>query len=365
MGRAHEHPAPLPVSTPSVGGADATTSVLPDADELQRRVAELEQHNEELRRIVERTEAAMLCSTIDAVLEIMRAAVLELYPEVHVCVYQTTAGAELVLASHATCGDVCARTLTEATCKALERGVVHLSSPADRASSCAHAPADRLTICSPLAGGGVTHGALVLIFPADTQRDTEYLVTRVKSIAQRFAVAMTIVVQREELYRRAHTDELTGLLNRAAFVDEVSRILAAHQRNPRACSLLLLDLDGFKNVNDSHGHAAGDGMLQLVARCLLEHVREGDLCARFGGDEFAIVLIDADAPAARGTANRIITSIEKLRVEGSGVRCSVGIVSCEEGDLPWESWDGLYRVADAALYQSKQDGGGAAVLAGV
>jgi len=153
--------------------------------------------------------------------------------------------------------------------------------------------------------------------------------------------------------RRACQDPLTGLANRSAFADALASALAADEVD---CAVLMVDLDHFKAVNDVHGHAAGDEVLQGVARALLSVTREGDVVARLGGDEFAVVLRPG-AGAARVAAKVVAAVAAVPRPDGSPTSTSVGIaVAPGDGTAP----AGLLAAADAALYRAKQDGRGRA-----
>jgi diguanylate cyclase (GGDEF)-like protein len=158
-----------------------------------------------------------------------------------------------------------------------------------------------------------------------------------------------------QLHRLANTDYLTGAANRAAFDQVLQRSVAdgAGQRN--AFSLLMLDLDGFKGVNDAHGHAAGDTVLREVAKRLQSLCGPGDTLARVGGDEFAVVLGSAaDACGASSVAERMLESLDEVILLAGGaevrVNASVGITSCPE-----DATDALALLeqADRALYRAK------------
>ena len=158
------------------------------------------------------------------------------------------------------------------------------------------------------------------------------------------------------LRRQAATDALTGLANRVAFLDRVDRDL--HHPDPaRRPALLFLDLDGFKAVNDSLGHAAGDDLLVAVAGRLASCVRDGDLVARLGGDEFAVLLRAAAAADAEQVAERLRVALtEPVTLGGRTVdaRASIGGAVAEPGDTVAV----LLHRADTAMYDAKRRGGG-------
>jgi diguanylate cyclase len=154
-----------------------------------------------------------------------------------------------------------------------------------------------------------------------------------------------------QLRDQATTDRLTGLLNRAAFVDGLAAALARTD-DPDGLCVLLVDLDDFKTVNDTLGHAAGDALLVAVARQLLETLPPGGIVARLGGDEFAVLLTEGDGEAV---AARMLTAIRRpLRITAHTltVAVSIGIAPARIGDTV----DDLMRNADIAMYAVKDDG---------
>jgi diguanylate cyclase (GGDEF)-like protein len=163
----------------------------------------------------------------------------------------------------------------------------------------------------------------------------------------------------EELTKRAYHDALTGLANRSQLMITATRTVAAANRAGKRTALLLLDLDGFKAVNDTAGHHAGDYLLQQVAERLVESVRDNDLVARLGGDEFAILLTrDPDEAAASAVADRIHRRLsDPYDFDGSTltIGASIGVALCPDDadDVPT-----LMRGADEAMYRAKRHGGG-------
>jgi diguanylate cyclase len=168
----------------------------------------------------------------------------------------------------------------------------------------------------------------------------------------------------EEMHRRmAQTDHLTGLANRAELMlrmnDSCAALPSPEGGRGRNFAVLYIDLDGFKAINDNHGHAAGDEVLQRVADCLRQVVGPDEMVARIGGDEFVALLSDADALTARAVADEIILAISRDHriADGRALRvgCSVGIcLAPDQGRDP----EVLLARADAALYEVKNQGKG-------
>ncbi|MFG1922731.1 diguanylate cyclase domain-containing protein [Cryptosporangium sp. NPDC048952] len=175
-------------------------------------------------------------------------------------------------------------------------------------------------------------------------------------IARRERVEAQLREREQELQRLAFHDPLTGLANRTLFYDRLTHALATHARAERMVALLFVDLDGFKQVNDQLGHQAGDAVLRTVAERLRDGLRAVDTVARFGGDEFAIILEGLTAAAdARRTAERVIAELQApIDVEGAQaqISASIGIVISGAGT----DADELIREADAAMYTAKNAG---------
>lgn len=164
------------------------------------------------------------------------------------------------------------------------------------------------------------------------------------------------------LRRQALHDSLTGLPNRYLFLDRLETAAARQQRSEgRGTAVLYLDLDGFKPVNDGHGHDVGDGLLQEVAERLAGAVRATDTVGRLGGDEFAIICEDTDEQAAVLVAAKILGELRKpFRRPGDEhlIGVSIGVAVS-----PPHDFDDLVRRADAAMYRAKQLGGGRITVA--
>ncbi len=169
----------------------------------------------------------------------------------------------------------------------------------------------------------------------------------------------------EELERLANTDPLTGLANRRQFTGMLERETERAARYSRPLSIVLLDLDHFKKVNDTHGHAAGDDVLRAAAAVLKAACRDVDLAARIGGEELALLLPETDSGGAEIVAERVREEIEAGRHRSPDgvqfrVTASIGVASSRGGD---ESGKDLLQASDEALYAAKDGGRNRVVIA--
>ena len=163
----------------------------------------------------------------------------------------------------------------------------------------------------------------------------------------------------EKLRILASRDELTGLFNRRAFNEHCQAELQRSIRYPAFLSFVLVDVDNFKLINDTHGHSAGDRVLRSVADIFRENVRETDIVGRFGGEEFAFLLPETLSEQACAVAERLRLSLGKTNIvldnrEFIAVTASFGVFTAMPGEL--FSLDEIVKHADEALYQAKTKG---------
>lgn len=201
---------------------------------------------------------------------------------------------------------------------------------------------------APLLRDGETIGALRILDTAERafgERDCVLL--------EGFA---RLVVDQVDLWAEASRDVLTGAMTRRAFQETLRRAFAARQRQHGQAALILLDLDHFKRINDTLGHAAGDAVLRATARTVLRELRVEDSLGRVGGEEFAVLLAEADAATGAEVAERIRRAIAAMKIpghDGLKVTASFGVVALTDAA---PSPEALMQAADAALYAAK-DGG--------
>lgn len=159
------------------------------------------------------------------------------------------------------------------------------------------------------------------------------------------------------LAQLSRTDRLTGLFNRGYWQEQLEHHWSLYKRYQQSCSLVIFDIDHFKNINDSYGHQAGDEVIRQVAQMALECARENDCVGRYGGEEFTILLPHTDQAGARYFAERLRTRVEKLAVQHEdqsiGFTISLGVAELGPQYGSETVW---LEAADQALYQSKRGG---------
>jgi diguanylate cyclase (GGDEF)-like protein len=210
------------------------------------------------------------------------------------------------------------------------------------ATAAAPAPADKTAFL------GLTEADLT---PA-VQQAVKTLLTEIDDLRGEVSRLKARLAEAEEL---ADRDALTPVLNRRAFVRELGRIRTFAQRYGSPASLVYFDIDGFKGVNDRYGHAAGDAALQAVAARLAANVRESDIVGRMGGDEFAVILAQADRATAEAKARSLAHEIEKSPIEfgdwTAPIHISFGVREISQTQEPEE----IVAEADAAMFLRKRE----------
>jgi diguanylate cyclase (GGDEF)-like protein/PAS domain S-box-containing protein len=202
------------------------------------------------------------------------------------------------------------------------------------------------------------NGAIVIWRSADHvawSKDDRILI---EDVADQIGIANEQIANHERILALSRTDALTGLFNRRAFFEELSRRFARLERDQKPAALIYIDLDNFKAVNDRHGHKRGDEALLAVRAIMLRHTRPIDLIARLGGDEFALWLEGADEAIAIKRCQEIIEAAKNLLQfsgrEDAPLTMSLGVAVHVPDYL--ETLDDLLQRADAAMYSVKRDG---------
>jgi diguanylate cyclase (GGDEF)-like protein/PAS domain S-box-containing protein len=193
------------------------------------------------------------------------------------------------------------------------------------------------------------------------------LVVTLRDVSDRVAMEEALRAANRRLAEQASRDPLTALYNRAYFREVLEREMARALRYGDVLSVLMIDLDEFKQVNDEHGHAMGDQVLTEAGRVLGQGLRDGDVLARYGGDEFCVLLPNTAADMAKVVGDRLRAVIaEHTFGAGAPVRIHVSVGCCDSTKVTDEhaAGDGLMRLADRALLDAKRRGGDRVLLCG-
>lgn len=262
------------------------------------------------------------------------------------------------------------RAFTPDECWALRRGKVHRVRHSESPLRCGHVKGVPTNgyLCVPLAAHGETLGVLYLECPpASTEAgDPMTLLERqARHVGERVSLTLTHLRLREALQRQSVRDPLTGLFNRRFMEESLERELGRAIRNKQPVALVMMDIDHFKDFNDTFGHQAGDTLLRGLGDFLKQRTRGQDVACRYGGEEFAFILGGAAAEAAQRRAERLRAELAQLNLHHGGqllgsVTVSIGVAAFPEHA---SSAEALIRAADEALYRAKKEGRDRVVLA--
>jgi len=217
----------------------------------------------------------------------------------------------------------------------------------------------RSFMCVPLVSKGQNIGVLMLNHPEPNAFEPELLPT-MQALASYLAIAIENAGMFGLVKSLAEKDSLTLLYNHGSFHEKLAIELERANRYVRPMAVIMLDLDRFKEINDRYGHTTGDRVLTLVAGALGAHLRKTDIAARYGGDEFAVILPETDLSSAAVIAERIAAGISNVRLDIGGesvvsFTASVGYASCGH-DSPGRGE--ILNIADRLMYDSKRRGPG-------
>jgi diguanylate cyclase (GGDEF)-like protein/PAS domain S-box-containing protein len=253
-----------------------------------------------------------------------------------------------------------------ASCWALRTGLPHLVLAGDSTAPCAHAEGVKNTyLCTPILAQGETLGIVHFQSTDETPRMDASELSFKTTFAAQVGLSIANIRLRDALRTQSVRDALTGLYNRRYLEETLEREVRRAARAAQSLGLLMIDLDHFKNFNDTYGHDAGDAVLRETALFLAKGIRAEDFVCRFGGEEFVVILPTADLESSRARGERLRLKMRELTIMYQGkslgmVTISVGVaVLPEHGRSPKE----LMAAADAALYQAKRGGRDVVVVA--
>ncbi|HQR47075.1 MAG TPA: diguanylate cyclase [Thermoanaerobaculia bacterium] len=346
----------LPRAAPALANRRSEAGHRSRAEELEQRLGE---RTQEMGR---RTEAVALLNGMTGMLQSARSItdILEILRQVSPRLFSGTRGGLYVLdAAHRTLESVVAwESLSETSfhvddCWALRLSQTHVVRLPVGGPLCAHVRGtpEGKSLCFPLLAHGEAHGLLHL---SGADADERFAL----NVASQVALAMANVKLRESLQIQSVRDPLTGLYNRRHLEQALERELRRAAREKAPVGILMADIDFFKRVNDTAGHAAGDEVLRELGRFFTVHLRPYDVACRFGGEEFTLILPGSTLESAARHAERLRESVRELTPAFEGrplgpISLSLGVAAFpEDGDTP----EALLAAADAALYRAKAAG---------
>lgn len=240
-------------------------------------------------------------------------------------------------------------------CWALKRGKPHISRPGGLGLCCEHCHGPDATLEIPMIARGEILGLLqISVSGHDAEARLDALKGVGSAVADAMSLALANLALRDKLRGQALRDPLTGLYNRRYMEDTLQRMVQLADRDRSELSVLMLDLDHFKRLNDHHGHARGDAALRDVAATMIASLRDSDIACRYGGEELLVILPHCGVEAAARKAEQLRASIEQLsEKDGAEISASFGVASLSPAT---RSVAELMAAADAALYRAKREG---------
>lgn len=245
--------------------------------------------------------------------------------------------------------------ISPSQCWALKRGKAHLNQPGLEALLCEHHGQESLVLEIPMMARGEIYGLLNIQAIGDDAHARLMAAAPVaEALSEAMSLALSNIALREKLRSQALRDPLTGLYNRRYMEDVLQRYANLAERNDSPLSVVMIDLDHFKRLNDEHGHALGDAVLAEVASAIVGAIRPCDVACRYGGEELVVLLPDCARTEGLAKAEMLRVRIERLSENhGALVSASFGVATMPDTTSKFAD---LIADADAALYCAKAEG---------
>ncbi len=321
-----------------------------------RAVTEAETSREQVTRLFQMADMLQSAGDYDDANEVLRASAAELIFGFSGALYVFNNSRDRLVLSTSwerEGYDALPETLGMDQCWALKRGKPHINRPHSRKLCCNHHTSGDYALEIPMLARGETLGLLQIYAEGD---EAELRLEKIHGLGTALADAMSLALSnialREKLRGQALRDPLTNLYNRRYMEDALERFVRLAERENRDLSVIMIDLDHFKRLNDQYGHAKGDSTLRDAASVISHMLRDSDVACRYGGEELIVLLPDCGIEMAANKAEQIRIGIESLsQTNGAQVSASLGVAS-----TPAASSKDLVAQADAALYRAKQAG---------
>jgi diguanylate cyclase (GGDEF)-like protein/PAS domain S-box-containing protein len=360
-----EFPVEIALNPFTISGTPFVLSTIVDITDrkkqefdLQGRVQELQRHRHEMENLSRMSSLLQHAISPGEVHEIVASFSVKLLENSKAGIYTLPASGDFLQLAASWGGFSGPGILRVKDCWALRHSRTHHSSKT-RVPCCPHTSSaeDEITTCLPMSAHGQLTGLVSIVASANRSRQDPAQVDRMgRAVADQ--LALSNLELREKLEFLSMRDSLTGLFNRRYLEETVTREMERARRGRAALCILMIDTDHFKKFNDNHGHLAGDDALRRVAKTLTTLTRPSDVCCRYGGEEFVILLPDCSLEEAATRAENL--RAEACKDSNGEVTISVGVSEYPRHGL---AWGDLLGIADRALYQAKATGRNRVVIA--
>jgi diguanylate cyclase (GGDEF)-like protein/PAS domain S-box-containing protein len=358
--------------------------IFEDVSEQIKAIEEQRKHAESLDQLIKelelRTKQMTLLNEMGALLEcsgavkeacaVVANSMRKLFPEAPVGALYLFKSSRNLIEGAVRWGNttVSGPTFPPDACWSLRRGQPHWSEPKGTGITCQHLTksATNVSLCVPMVAQGNTVGILHLEFDSTAELRCDPVAENVRDSRQRLAVSAASQIAlslaslqfRDTLREQSIRDPLTRLFNRRFLEESLERELQLASRKKHAISVLFLDVDHFKKFNDTFGHDAGDKVLQSLADLLRTFFRSTDICCRYGGEEFAIILPESSSQDATIRAHALRSEVKSLRLKYKNEALGTLTISAGVAAFPehGSTSDELLKIADQCLYESKSRG---------
>lgn len=329
--------------------------------QLVASVDELQERTRQMQLLGEMSDALQACSLLNDAYPIISHFLAQFFPANVGALYLHDSARKLVEIA-TIWGDVKEQYLetifTSEDCWALRRGQIHHVTAQQDGLRCKHAQHTPSYACIPMSAQGETLGILHMReLSPDSILDDAGLQLAI-TVGDQLSLALANLRLRNELRQQAIRDPITKLFNRRYMEETLVREVSRAERNNQPLSIIMIDIDHFKEFNDSFGHEAGDLVLQSLAKFLSTRVRGSDVACRYGGEEFTLILPAATLELAHKRAEQIREGIQSIQVKSGGqtlgpITLSLGVAVFPNHGATGEA---ILQLADAALYRAKQNG---------